>query len=504
MQRYQPVVSEWNSFVAAAGRPEPVSLRVNTLRTSPEALRAALERKGFRFEPIPGLPAFLRVLEEPFPISFTLEHWLGLFYLQQAVTGVAPLALGAEPGERILDLCAAPGGKTSHLAELLEGRGIVVAGEKSEGRIRGLLGNLYRLNHTGVIVVAADGRTFPSGVLFDRVLVDVPCSGEGNLRRRGKAPSAEGSSASFREHLTGVQRSLLRRAVELVRPGGTVLYVTCTFAPEENEAIVARALARLPVTLEPIPLTIPHEPGLTHFGGRDFTSVMEHAWRLYPQHLDSGGLFMARLRRTDGELPPDDEGRHSGWSEVPAGFAELADPPPPSGVGEQATDQIAEGLARLREEMGVTPEALGEARWMLRGDSVWLHSCAEWPVEAWQAEAEANARSDWRLVSTGLRAFRYESSGRLRATNDMLRWLDRHIGDRTVDLTGPECVRLLEAGDVAVDGVSNGAAALRLEGHVIGRGWVRSGRLRSEIPRARAHGLKDVLRVSGGQNDGPA
>jgi len=504
MQRYQPVVSEWNSFLAAAGRPEPVSLRVNTLRASPETLRTALESRGFRFEPIPGLPAFLRVLEEPFPISLTLEHWLGHFYLQQAVTGVAPLALGAQPGERILDLCAAPGGKTSHLAELLEGRGIVVAGEKSEGRIRGLLGNLYRMNHTGVLVVAADGRTFPSGVLFDRVLVDAPCSGEGNLRRRGKAPSAEGSSASFREYLTGVQRSLLRRAVELVKPGGVVLYVTCTFAPEENEAIIARALARLPVTLEPIPLNIPHETGLTQFEGRDFTSDMEHAWRLYPQHLDSGGLFMARLRRTDGDVPPDDEVRHRGWTEVPAGFAERAGSPTPAEVGHAPTDRIAEGLARLREEMCVTPEALAGGRWMLRGDSVWLHSCAEWPVDAWEAEHEANFRSDWRLVSTGLRAFRYESSGRLRATNDMLRWLDRHIGERNVDLTGSECLRLLEAGDVAVDGVSNGAAALRLEGHVIGRGWVRSGRLRSEIPRARAHGLKDVLRVSGVQSHSSA
>jgi 25S rRNA (cytosine2870-C5)-methyltransferase len=176
MERYQAVVPQWSEVVLASARPEPVTLRVNTQRVEERELRSLLEGRGFRLEGVDGLSGFLRVVEEPYPISMTLEHWSGLFYMQQAVTGVAPLALGARPGERVLDLCAAPGGKASHLAEMMRGKGVLVAGESNEGRIRALLGNLYRLAQPGALVVAADGRSFPGGALFDRVLADVPCS----------------------------------------------------------------------------------------------------------------------------------------------------------------------------------------------------------------------------------------------------------------------------------------------------------------------------------------
>jgi hypothetical protein len=102
----------------------------------------------------------------------------------------------------------------------------------------------------------------------------------------------------------------------------------------------------------------------------------------------------------------------------------------------------------------------------------------------------------WRVVSAGIRAFRRESGGRIRATNDLLRWLDRRLECRVVELSAAEALRLAETGETAFDGNEDGYVALRLSGRVIGRGWVRSGRLRSEIPRARAEGLADVLRTA--------
>ncbi len=101
------------------------------------------------------------------------------------MTGIAALALGARPGERVLDLCAAPGGKTTHLADRMDDSGIVVASDPDTNRIRALLANVYRLSHPNVLVVETDGRSFPGGARFDRVLVDVPCSAEGNVRRHG-------------------------------------------------------------------------------------------------------------------------------------------------------------------------------------------------------------------------------------------------------------------------------------------------------------------------------
>jgi 16S rRNA C967 or C1407 C5-methylase (RsmB/RsmF family) len=466
---------------------------VNTLRVSVEALRRSLEARGFALEPIAGLPSFLRILEEPCPVSHTLEHWLGLFYLQQAATGAAALALAPAPGERVLDLCAAPGGKAAHVAEQMEGSGLVVAGDNSPGRVRALLGNVYRLGHTCVLGVAADGRTFPDGALFDRVIVDVPCSGEGNPRRRRGSRSSLSVSEGFRGHITGVQRALLRRAVELVRPGGRVLYVTCTSAVEENEAVVARALGRLPVSVEPIGLDLPHDPGVTEVGGRSLPEEVAHTWRIGPQHLGSGNLFMACLRREE-DAPRESlraRGEENGWSPVPRLFQE-------GSAGAQIPESHLEGaLEEIQLAMGVPARVLERTRWMIRGESVWMHDVAAWPMDVWLEGPEPGQPADWRWLSLGVRAFRQESSGRLRPTNDLLRLLDGDLRERVVELDREEALHVLERGESSTSGVPDGYVALRLGGRVVGRGFVRAGRLRAEIPRPQAALLRESLRASG-------
>ena len=191
-------------------------MRVRAGRIPVASLVERLEAQGFRLSPIDCLPGFHRVEHEPFPVSATLEHWDGLLYVQQASTGVAPPQLGALPGERVLDLCAAPGGKTTHLAELMDERGCLVASEIDERRIRGLLGNVYRLCHPSIMTVACDGREFPEGPLFDRVLVDAPCSGEGTLRRRsGDVPD---QSESFLRYVRGSSAGSWRRPCGCVVP----------------------------------------------------------------------------------------------------------------------------------------------------------------------------------------------------------------------------------------------------------------------------------------------
>src|SRR5690606_6506590 len=319
LERYRSIVDDWAAFESAAGTPEPTVFRVGTARIAEAALLARLADQGFRTRPVPGMPTFHQVVEEPHPVSMTFEPWYGLLYVQQASTGVAAPALGPLPGERVLDLCAAPGGKTAHLAQLVGDQGCLVASEISESRIRGLLGNLYRLGHTHVLAIAGDGRELPGGALFDRVLVDAPCSGEGTLRRRGGRPPRQ--SRSFAGYVTQAQRALLRRAISLTKPGGTVLYVTCTFAPEENEAVVSEILGSEPVDVEPLHLPVAHAPGLASFEGAQYDPRLVGAARIYPHHLDSGGLFLARLRK-HGESAVGQPAEADGWSPVPAAFPE--------------------------------------------------------------------------------------------------------------------------------------------------------------------------------------
>lgn len=485
LERYREIVPDWTGFREHATRPEPVTVRVRTDRASAADVVGRLEAKGFRLEPVDGVPLFFRVEEGPRSVSHTLEHWLGLLYVQQASTGLAAPALGPRPGEGVLDMCAAPGGKASHMAELMDDRGCLVAADDSDGRLPGLVGNLYRLRHTGAVCVRADGRSFPSGARFDRVLVDAPCSGEGNLRREGgELPERD---PEFEEHVTGLQTGLLRRAVELTRPGGSILYATCTFAPQENEAVVDRVLGDAPVSVEPIDLDAPHDPGLTEFGDARYAPELEAAWRVYPHHLDSGGLFMARLRKEgDGDSRSDPGAEAPGWTSVPPAHSAG------DGTTGGAAARVEEALPRVADRFGVAEERLRSAGWLVRGNSVWAHTCGAWPVEAWPADA------GWRYVCAGLRALRRDPRiGGERVTNDALRWLGDAVTGRVVALDGARLGRLLDGDLLDAGDVSGGVVGLRLGDDLVGRGLVGPDGLRHEIPKARARRLREILEARG-------
>ncbi len=472
LDRYSAVIPSYPDFLAAVHRPEPRTLRVRTGRISLGELSRRLESQGFGVRPLGGLPDFLEVTEQPFPVSESLEHWLGLFYIQQAVTGVAAPLLGPRPGERVLDLCAAPGGKTTHLADLMEDRGSVVAADVSEKRLRALLGNVYRSMHTNVLALAADGRRFPSGATFDRVLADVPCSGEGMIRKKGGRVGR--TSPSVLKRMTRSQEKLLRRAVDLVRPGGEVLYVTCTYAPEENEAVVSRVLADTELEVLPIALDVPHASGLTRFEELTFDPRMEGAARIYPHHFDSGGLFLCHLRRPGSEPV-------AGWTRPPTVF-------PGQELEEGEAEALVErGLEYLTTTFGLERGRFEETSWLVRGSNVWLHTQDAWPVES------LDPRGGWRVLSLGLRALSMEGRG-VRPTTDLIRWLEEPSGPRALHLDRKDWIELLSGRTLELDGArADGFVTLCLDGFGIGRGRIRDGRLVPEIPRKRGDWLRKVL-----------
>jgi 16S rRNA C967 or C1407 C5-methylase (RsmB/RsmF family) len=208
-----------------------------------------------------------------------------------------------EAGERILDLCAAPGNKTAQLAVALGNRGTVVANDRDINRLKALRRTLDRLGLLNVSVVRYDGANMPSAVgTFDRVLVDAPCSCEGTTRKR--ADGWEPEAGGWDDGLEGVQRALLRRGVRLCRPGGLVAYATCTYAPEENEAVVEDVIADLSDRLD-LTLTLESaridglvsSPGITEWQGRAFRDGMARAMRIWPHQNDTGGFFVALIRK---------------------------------------------------------------------------------------------------------------------------------------------------------------------------------------------------------------
>jgi NOL1/NOP2/sun family putative RNA methylase len=462
LERYRDLIPDWEAFLECVRSKEPTSLRLRSRKAPLSLTKQRLEALGFELRPVPGLAEFFTVERGPYSPSKTLEHWLGWLYIQESVMGLPALALDPKPGDRVLDLCAAPGGKTAHLADLMRGSGTIVAAEPSRDRLKKLVGNLYRLGLAEVLTVAADGRTFPLGATFDRVMVDAPCSAQGTLRRKGGEPPRR--PPEFAAYIAGVQEALLRRAAELVRPGGTILYATCTFDPEENEAVVSRVLQDFPLEVEPIDLPLPHEPGVTEFGNLKFDPRLKRAWRVYPHHLDSGGLFMVRLRRTGGG-----DQSCAGWR---------------ASEEEEFCAWCTRAAEALKERFGVSEDLVAALKWWPTRKTLWAHSCGALPLDAWRGSP------GWQFVSLGLPAFRV--TGAERPTNVFLRFLGPAVGKRKADLSPDRLMALLRGESLDTD-LSDGDAALALDEWVVGRGRVAGGRLRAELDKKSAGELRAIL-----------
>lgn len=269
-------------------RPAAVSLRTNTLRTTPALLAQQLAEEGIQQVALVGQRPEGLIIQGVTQLDTLPSYRTGLFQVQDVgAMLVAPLCQ-VQPGQRVLDLCAAPGGKTTHLAQLMHDSGCIVACDLQPGRIRLLRNNVARLGCTSVLAVVADGsRPLPVQTRFDRILVDAPCSGFGVLRRHPdiKWRKTPADLATLR----ALQLRLLQAHHHLLSPGGMLVYSVCSHEPEETHEVVAQFLAAHPhMRLDALDAELPQLPchASTTPGTLDLT----------PEQWQTDGVFVARFR----------------------------------------------------------------------------------------------------------------------------------------------------------------------------------------------------------------
>lgn len=289
--KYDLLIDSWS-------KPLPEGFRVNTLKLPEEYILDRLRKKGIVFRKIPWA-RYGYVLEREFELSTTVEHMLGLIYLQGPVSMSSVEALDPKPGEIILDMCAAPGSKSTQICQLLEGKGVLVANDPVIDRCKALSSNLQRLGVYNVVVTTLDGRAFPKivGELFDRILVDAPCSSLGIVSKDWSVVR----NWSFRNvaRLSRLQFQLLRAAFDCLKKGGILVYSTCTLTVEENELVVYNLLrSRGNAYIEEVKLDgLKYEEGLIEWNNVKLDNSLSKSLRIYPYHNNAEGFYIVKIRK---------------------------------------------------------------------------------------------------------------------------------------------------------------------------------------------------------------
>ena len=298
--RYQEIIPDFDEFIEHLRTPHQQYFRINNLKVSQDEVPVLLEKlrgKGIVAEPVSTVPGFYYIVNnEEVSLGGALEYSLGLIHSMTLSSALPVIALDPKPGELILDLCAAPGGKTALMSMLTNDMAYIIANDKRIDRLTALSANLKRLGVACAILTRYRGEQFPLGMEFDKVLVDAPCSGEGRYRigLEGELLYQRGSG---RANLPSIQKGLIVRAFDLLKPGGLMVYSTCTINPEENEAVVDYLLRKRQARLLDFEVPLPFEPGLTEWQGKPFHPDMVKTKRFYSHKTRAVGFFVAKLAK---------------------------------------------------------------------------------------------------------------------------------------------------------------------------------------------------------------
>lgn len=338
----------------------PPFIRCNTLKSNVEDLRAVLPHYGVEAVRHPGVGVALELREQRLATEATgfVHHFAGAFVKQSLGSMLPPLLLDAQPGEKVLDMCASPGSKTTQLAAMMNGDGELWANEVSGVRMNALAARVDASGAMNIIMQQSDGQRLANLCpdIFDRILVDAPCTGLGdrdNLRHARARFERAGRFSS----LPDVQYSLLLNAMKMLRVGGRAVYSTCSLTVEENEAVLDLVLRRLPVRMvEPPDIEgLVLRPGRPHHQGRVLHPDVALARRIVPWENPSEGFFVAILEKTD-ELRE----RHARASLEPRVEATL-------GAEDERVGAI---LANIELNYGLPGELFADLRFILRNDSI--------------------------------------------------------------------------------------------------------------------------------------
>ena len=273
------------------------SIRINTLLSPIKEIKKSIEAKGWKLDPIPWCKeGFWISHPDRRDVGNLLEHHLGKIYVQEAASMIPPLVLQPKPGELVLDLCSAPGSKTTQMAIMMNNEGLIVANDYKGQRLQSLGINLQRSGLTNVLVTLMHGKRF-HGFQFDKILVDAPCSGTGTIRKSLKTIRIWNPKSITK--LAWQQKQLLENSFNNLKPDGELVYSTCSVEPEENESVISFLLNKFP-NAETVKVKLPGlivAKPVMEFKNEKYHTGVKNSLRIWPQDNDTEGFFVCKIKK---------------------------------------------------------------------------------------------------------------------------------------------------------------------------------------------------------------
>ena len=273
------------------------SIRINTLFGSVNDIKKSIEAKGWKLEQIPWCKeGFWIAHSDRRDVGNLLEHQLGKMYVQEAASMIPPLALKPKAGDIMLDMCAAPGSKTTQMGVMMKSKGLIIANDYKGDRMSSLGINLQKSGLTNVIITLMHGKQFQN-FQFDKILVDAPCSGTGVIRKSPK--TIRMWNPHMITKIAWQQQELLENAFHNLKEGGELVYSTCSLEPEEDEGVVNNLISKYK-NAKVVKVNIPGlktSLAVMEFNGVKFNSQIKNCLRIWPQDNDTEGFFVAKIKK---------------------------------------------------------------------------------------------------------------------------------------------------------------------------------------------------------------
>lgn len=434
-------------------------IRVNERKIKPDLLaNHLLETYEIKTEPL-SYPSNALKIKDGFDYAgSTLEIAFGFYYLQALTSMLPPFVLSPSEKDIVLDLCSAPGSKTTQLAEMMNNRGVLVVNEIEIDRIKALVFNLDKMNFLNCGIVNLRGEILSKyyDSYFDKILVDAPCSGLGIIQKKNEVNSWW--SLERVKNLSEIQTKLLVSAIKMLKVGGELVYSTCTLTPEENELIINKILDKYPVDVETVELPVKHHKGLTVYKDEKLDSRLAKAIRIFPWETDSDGFFLIKLRKTGETKAPEQLKLKKHFS------IEMID---------HSNKKIKDKLRELSNEFGISLNVFSNYKFLLKRNDIYFTSL-EW--------TENNLGLFHRI---GTKFGLIDKNGNIVLHSFAAQILQDSITKNIYDIKSLDELRLYLMGAlIPIENLSFGQYAVRFNKFVLGTGVVIKNGLKSRYPRS--------------------